>query len=671
MRLRRASEVRISNVERQLPLRDTNEVKKSSLLVRPALPFIALLIASACYGMLLRPSTANTKASIRKRLESIDEKQCSVYLAPSSLKGHVGFGIFTTRDIGKDESILSGPDGPSVPVVDYRGGPLRKLRKQWVRTWDNYWWARGVGDHVNYEAKNVIDYQFGFGALPNHHCILDALDHRYPTPPYDDSLAKRYESPGAGAFSYSMGREFYVTRDVRAGDELFLNYGYCQREGSSDSEDWSTTIPMVEDYHKAAMAAWESLKSGAEIQVPKDANKYVAALLHESVTELRAILATGKVENQNDFVPFVAKYLATTPRTPEWIRLNGMCLEHLTARKSRLLHAGQGAFVQHRIQKGEMVVPAPMIQIVDKDVLNMYDNNGSSLGSELLLNYCFGHHQSSMLLCPDTNALLINHCSNRKKQCGPKGPNVEYRWSTGWEPKLEEWLTKSIDEIAEELGRGLSMEIVALRDLEPGEEVFMDYGLEWENAWDAHVASWKPPVHDIKPFITAKDANEKEGPILEFLVTGDLRKVSDHPYLFTGCRFRLNNKTEQDEKWVNDPGWVDMNDEEILKRFAKNGSIFKGNYTTHSDRSHWPCSVLREEDNGSYTVRIHNRLGNTPPPKWEKNNLPRLLTNYPREGIHYFVQPYASDQNLPGVFRHPIGINDDIFPEKWKNRKQP
>jgi len=472
-----------------------------------------------------------------------------------------------------------------------------------------------------------------------------------------------------------MGREFYVTRDVKAGDELFLNYGHCKREASSDSADWSTMIPMVEDYRQAAQIIWDAGKANknldAEIPVPKNVNKYVAALIRQGPTdELRTIIASDKVSDQRELMPFVAKHLATTPRTPDWIRTNGMCLEHLTAGKSRLPQAGQGAFSQHTIRMGEMVVPAPMVQIVDKEVLNTYDAEGNLNGAQLLLNYCFGHPESSMLLCPDTNALLINHCSDRKKQCGPDGPNAIVRWSSGWEPASAEWLKMSIEEISEERVRGLSMEIIALRDIAPGEEVFLDYGTEWEDAWEKHVATWKPPVKEVESYITAKEANEKEG-ILELLVTGDLRKVSDHPYLFTGCEFHHRQlDIEKLDMWTKpEPGWVEWSDEEILKRFSHNGAMIKGNYTTHRDRAHWPCSVIREQENGLYTVRIHNRFGKRPP-AWEKNDLPRLLTNFQRESIHYFVKPHTSDQNLPGVFRHPIGIHDELFPEQWKNRKQ-
>ena len=36
------------------------------------------------------------------------------------------------------------------------------------------------------------------------------------------------------------------------------------------------------------------------------------------------------------------------------------------------------------------------------------------------------------------------------------------------------------------------LEFVASRDIQPGEEVFIDYGEEWQNAWDEHVKKWEP-----------------------------------------------------------------------------------------------------------------------------------------------------------------------------------
>lgn len=100
---------------------------------------------------------------------------------------------------------------------------------------------------------------------------------------------------------------------------------------------------------------------------------------------------------------------------------------------------------------------------------------------QLILNYCLGHHRSSLLLCPNTNAALINHCSNRNNKkshpCGNKSgkPNAKYRWAE-WDETSNEWLKKTIEEMEEEGGHGLVLEVVATRDILEGEEVFIDYG---------------------------------------------------------------------------------------------------------------------------------------------------------------------------------------------------
>ena len=112
-----------------------------------------------------------------------------------------------------------------------------------------------------------------------------------------------------------------------------------------------------------------------------------------------------------------------------------------------------------------------MLQIVNKDSMNLYDDDGSVYTKQLLLNYCFGHRDSSLLVCPNTNAILINHCSVRTKDCGPHGPNAKYRWATTWDKDTSKWLHMSIDDMIHQEGRGISMEIIATRDIKPGEEV--------------------------------------------------------------------------------------------------------------------------------------------------------------------------------------------------------
>lgn len=208
--------------------------------------------------------------------------------------------------------------------------------------------------------------------------------------------------------------------------------------------------------------------------------------------------------------------------------------------------------------------------------------------------------------------------------------------------------------------------------------VFIDYGVEWERAWKSHVERWTPPEIDDH-FISAQEANGRVGPITDDFMSGDLRKVKKHPYLFIGCQYWEAEETEKTGSVTSsnyttpNDDWKKMSDQEILETYSSSGEKFvygPEGYADHYEHTHWPCTVIRQEEYGRYTVRIHKsplRGAKPSSTAWSENGLPRILTNYSQGSIHYFVIPSAIDQKLPGVFRHPIGIPEDIFPEQWKN----
>ena len=603
-------------------------------------------------------------------------------MAPSSLKGHVGLGIYTTRNMVARDSILAAPDGPSVPVIDTDrvSQQYETIKRAWHKVFNEYWWGRGVPDHVSYEADDVVDFQITFGSLPNHHCLLGSIELRYPQ--YNDTLLDRFTSPGAGAISYAPGRDFFVDRDVVAGEELFLNYGYCARDPEQDpngSHGWAATITMPADVEEAAQLiqrTWRQRKHSKpsspldRIAWPVVENEYVKALLPQSSSELHDLMKdVPDTISPKELQMHVARYRGTNMRTPGWIRSNGMCLEHMIPGPSHIPHAGQGGIAQHKITKGEIIVPAPLLHILDRNTLNIDhgEDHPNRNPTQLLLNYCLGHSDTPLLLCPNTNAILMNHCSARHrefKQHCPQGPNAVFRWASGWDPTTAAWQRMTIDEIAQQPGRGLAMEVIALRSIQPGEEIYVDYGEEWEEAWFRHVKEWKPPERTIDPWITAAQANGEES-ILPAFISGDLRKSVDHPHLFTGCRYWTTDWEEHEVFAEANPTWNQLSDEDLLEMYADSGNEYDGSYLRHSDRVHWPCSVLKDDQDGTYTVRIHQSDWYEETP-WHVKELPRLLKKYPRSSIHYFVKPYHGDNHLKSAFRHPIGIPDEILPKQWK-----
>ena len=271
----------------------------------------------------------------------------------------------------------------------------------------------------------------------------------------------------------------------------------------------------------------------------------------------------------------------------------------------------------------------------------------------------------------------------RTKECGPEGPNAIVQWSSGWDEASHEWRNKTLQEIDGKFGRILSLEVVATRDIAPGEEgewnnhelreeaiflidsnidslaeiitneVFIDYGIDWETAWKTHVEYWKAPE---KPsyYVTVQDANDREDPIPKNLISSNLRETVDHPHIFLGCVFYTDYNEEIDyggtrykEDIARGIDWKGWDDGKILRVYGEDGSEFEYpepevGYITHQEYSHWPCSVLKDEGNERYTVRIHQtplETGSTKKTLWAKRNLPRILTNYNRESIRYFVKP--------------------------------
>lgn len=238
-----------------------------------------------------------------------------------------------------------------------------------------------------------------------------------------------------------------------------MNYGYCddplitvdesgeEERSASFEPKWAKDVPKSGDFDDAALASlWllrkvEQRSSSSDTAQGKASqggvtsltffskeNFYVrqreklidfegmreqaANLVPRSLNELYEVIRANNGSLDIDLVGLeLAKRLGTSPRTVEWIKKNGMCIENIVPGKSAIPYAGQGAILQTSIRQGDIIVPIPLLQIVNRDVLATFDFDGGKVGEQLLLNYCFGHHESSLLLCPNSNAILVNHCS--------------------------------------------------------------------------------------------------------------------------------------------------------------------------------------------------------------------------------------------------------------------
>jgi len=279
------------------------------------------------------------------------------------------------------------------------------------------------------------------------------------------------------------------------------------------------------------------------------------------------------------------------------------------------------------------------------------------------------------LLCPQSNAALLNHCSVRKSyggdcdkynkngEDGKKGPNAKVTWSgnkglNNWDLMTIPQLRKSILSGTDFWEKGLSFNIIATRDIFPGEEVFIDYGLEWEEAWDTHVEKWIPP------------STESYTPIsrLNSLITlRTPKELETNPYPDNAqmeCVYWERGYDVDEEEDI-----IDNEEINEVKTIIRSGENFKrvaGRWNSHE---FYPCRVVDLDvsinEKITYVVEVfekreqHTNLINKDRKSW-------TLNHYPRDSILFIPKKYSSDEHLKDVFRHYIPIKDDMIPLIWK-----
>jgi len=448
------------------------------------------------------------------------------------------------------------------------------------------------GQYEGIWSSSVIP---GIGMVANGHMHLyNALPFR---PDVDEADVARTKSPGAGAFTHYHNYSFYSQRPIAPGGEIFLNYGtnwFREREARK------TISPIADDASDAA-------------------DKHT--------------------------------------RPIDWLKENGICLDNLRPGKSKIEDAGRGAFANRFLPKDSIVAPAPVVQITKKDALRtirIKSDDSVVEGWQLLLNYCFGHPHSSVLLFPYSNIVnLINH--------DVKHANVFLRWSNSTQHRGEDWPERmSIDELKTTNKSGLMLEFVAMRDIYPGEEIYIHYGSEWEEAWDMHKQLWRPwsgasSSSSYSPSYIMDEVAQK-------IRTGKEQK--EFPYaenLFTSCFYRYSDNAGAEGSVSNG----DKVTTTAVKWEMKRGIFDLGNLR--------PCSILKRDQTSDgkhylYTVLIRNRYGLR-----EEERIPKgamhVVNFVPRHAIRFSDKIYTTDAHLPNAFRHEIGLPEGVFPDPWMDLK--
>jgi len=590
-------------------------------------------------------------------------EECGLYMAESTIPG-AGWGVFTavdrkagSDDAGDDDDEYVEPFDVSIPFPDYdyqmEFDDKFKTMPEWLLK--DYHWT-GVQTQMLFDADQVYSITPGLGMLANSHTALYNLR--------NDGCLDRQRGPrnnaSAGSFSHCHDQGFALLTDLPAGSELFVEYG---EEWFTEREKEIGPVPLYRDFYKVdhLVRRWESLTGDAKSELAADVWEMLVVpfhpLMNERIQAALPLTHEDALRTLTDRFGSASTSMPDRSRSPQYLREHGLCLDHIETKASQFVPDQHGAFANHNLKKGQIVAPVPLVQVSRKHLeYQTADYDGGEVwwkGNQLLVNYCFGHPSSSMLLFPYSPGVnLINHAggSVTKTDRGGKlpSPNVELRWSNRMKQEL---LIESVDQLLKkDKASGLLMELVALRDIQEGEELLLDYGSDFESAYLKHVQSWEPPVH-ADDFKSSWDYE-----VDDEIFTVD--EIDKHPpsYIRSRCWVHHENLASED-----DEGWYDwVKNEVLLLDNTLPCTVVEAVYNDDGEKESFRVVAMQEVKKGDDSEPTRRK-------ETAKEFKKLKLKNVPWDAITFTENPYVGNQYLRRSFRHEIGLPDDIFPEAWKD----
>jgi len=535
--------------------------------------------------------------------EEEQKHECGLWFAPSTIPNG-GMGMFAGRNYKEGTNVQT---ATWLVNTDYNLHNDAKSGDE-EQVMEHYNWTPN-GPFVFESLTDSFVICTDVGSLANNDADRQNISQNTRfRPDYHDMMFDQHVDPGAGAISYYSSPTI-IMKDIVAGQELFLDYGYEALDDENRARDGIQSL--------------------------------------------------------------------------EWLAANGQCLDNIEKKRSTIYQAGFGAFTTRDLKKGSIIAPAPLFHINDISYFNKYEMEWDEdwfvsekyAGKQLMINYCFSHPRSSLVLCMMSQAAMINHMSSRNTG-NEDGPNAYYTWST-WDDQTQIWIRKPLEDLKKQKNRVLSLDIVALRDIEEGEEIFIDYGDEWDHAWNRHVMDLKnsistlsqSSIYEVPIPLTSYTRMHQGRP---FKTERESRSDPYPPNISTSCYLWFNETAETSRGSIVPSQNLDLATKEMISSFGISGDYLKPEAILPGfDTAERPCKVLdRNNDNMSYTVRIYEGKLVDEEEEWfeRRKSIPTIIANFPELFINFVHRPYTSHLHLASAFRHTIEFNDDAFPEQWMDK---
>lgn len=545
--------------------------------------------------------------------------------------------------------------------------------------WDEYSWDI---KEVNMETDMVTGSALviGTGCMPNcNFALINAFEGK---PEYNHAGLERRDH-GVTGFTGFHNQPMITKRPIPAGGEIFVDYGehwFVTRGKAMATVPFQHNFEWVDEFLMEFKNICLKYQTSTTPDFTKDLWSVVEAESRVIPTRSGSALPLTFEDMQKaQAVGSGESRLPYSIRTIDWLNEHGRCMDNIRPGNSTIREAGRGAYASRFIPKGGLVAPGPVLHIPNQTALDMYELDlltGSRditkpFSKQLILNYCFGHRKSTLLLCPYTSpSAYINH--SRK-------PNARVVWADESTPNHNAfWLQENVEFLKQQEAIGLSLNFVATRDIKPGEEVFIDYGREWEKQWNKYAKEWKPPVdsdyfvpaatlQNMAPLRTIFEQEDEPYPpnLVFYCHTESFGATNDLAMGGPGLNLWGEGKWEHEWSQMNDwyewgvsvrekVRWTPKFPCKIIYRSDEAAFDDDGNNIGHR----YSAILLTAADYSQDDVRAETIIS---------LNEQYTIHDIPRAAITVRDKMYTKNEFLDGSFRHSLHLPDDIFPKAWMN----
>lgn len=206
---------------------------------------------------------------------------------------------------------------------------------------------------------------------------------------------------------------------------------------------------------------------------------------------------------------FDANHVRTSPPlilSMDVIRRDGMCMDHIAIQSGV---QGRRATATRDFAVGQVIATSPVLhfdrsqmEVVFQEVKEQHFipvvpehkieyHNSRVLELSSILNACYGHVDSNLLLLPLASGVhAIQHASTTTTRV-----NVQLRWKLSSTDDSIRDTVPLMELLEDDYATELLLEYVAKTPIQKGDALFMDYGFDFDTLWKEHQSEYR---HEIQ-----------------------------------------------------------------------------------------------------------------------------------------------------------------------------